>query len=291
MKILSVPSSGKCGNIVAYPSRYGQCQRQLVVPTNRQTPARDYMHGVFGGFAQAWGRRLTQEQRDRWNFAGPQVLSHPRLGQRGPLTGQQHFEQVNCILSRVGLAPLWEPPARVAFGPSPVGQLVITNGEGGVRLFLTVKGEVTTDIMVFGQEPCSAGRQKRRNVSYLGLLPAPKDGLSDITEIYQARYGEPRAGVKVFIVTCQQKDGWKGTEQATSEVVPRRPEGEQVGCEGGNRQKPLMHKGCTRDAQGSSTSVDSPSIEGAKTESGVGAADEGGLEGRKVPGEEGDAPV
>jgi hypothetical protein len=40
--------------------------------------------------------------------------------------------------------------------------------------------------------------------------------MSDITEMYVARYGEPRAGEKVFIVTRQQKDGWEGFDQETS---------------------------------------------------------------------------
>ena len=271
-----------------------------------------------------WGGRLSQEQRDRWNVAGPQVMSHPRLSQCGPLTGQQHFEQVNCILGCVGLPPVWEPPARVVFGLSPVGQLVITNGEGGVRLWLMVKGDVTTDIMVFGQEPCSAGRNKRRNVCYLGLLPPSKDGMSEITDLYKARYGEPRPGKKVFVVTCQQKNGWKGIDQETSEIVPGKA-GEreklnelselnglngvngveadggnfgkapgvprQAASEAGNSQEALMHKGCTRDAKGEGTSVVRHSPEGAETGDGGGKAAGAALEGRKVPGEEGDARV
>ena len=100
---------------------------------------------------------------------------------------------------------LLTPPAPVVFGLNPVGQLVITNGEGGVRLLLNITAPVAEDIMVFGQAPCSSGRRKRRNVSYLGLLPAPQAGLSDITDLYVARYGEPAVGQRVFIVTRQQK--------------------------------------------------------------------------------------
>ena len=81
--------------------------------------------------------------------------------------------------------------------------------------------------MVFGQAPCSAGRMKRRNVSYLGLLPTPEGGVSDITELYVARYGEPKPGEKVFIVTRQQKNGWEGEDKVTSEIVPGKPAGEQ----------------------------------------------------------------
>jgi hypothetical protein len=91
---------------------------------------------------------------------------------------------------------------------------------GQARLRLKVSGPVTEDIMVFGQAPCSAGRKKWRHGSYLGLLPAPERGESDITEMYVAKYGEPEPGKKVFIRTRQQKDGWEGREQDLSALVP-----------------------------------------------------------------------
>ena len=250
MKTLDIPKSGKCGNIVAYPGRYGQCQRQLVVPANPHSPARDHMRGAFGRCARAWGRRLTEAQRQAWNEAGPKVQSAKRLGQSGPLTGQQHFEGINCARACIGKEMLLAPPAPVALGLNPVGQLIINHGEDGIRLLLSVSGPATEDIMVLGQAPCSAGRTKRRNVSYLGLLPALEGGLSDITELYVARYGQPRAGEKVFILTRQQKDGWEGPDKETNEIVPDKPEARQVIAKAAVTLKPLMHKGCTRDAIG-----------------------------------------
>jgi hypothetical protein len=76
------------------------------------------------------------------------------------------------------------------------------------------------DIMVFGAAPCSAGRKKCRNVAYLGLLPVPVGGESDITEMYVERYGEPKPGERVFIRTRRQRNGWEGYNKDTSEVVP-----------------------------------------------------------------------
>ena len=105
MKVLTIPRSGKIRDRVAYSSRFGECERALVQPRNISSPARDFMHAVFGCYSQAWGRRLTQDQRDRWNYAGPKVMSHSRLG-KGPLSGAQHFEAVNCIRARVGLDPV-----------------------------------------------------------------------------------------------------------------------------------------------------------------------------------------
>jgi hypothetical protein len=255
MKILFHPASGRWGNQVAYKSRYGQALRNYVIPKNGRTAAQQRMRRVFGHNSQTWGPGLSQQQRDRWNVAGPQVMSHPRCGQYGPLTGEQFFTGINSVLGCVGLPPLLEPPARVIFDLSPVRGLVATNAADGVRLFLKLAALPTEDIMVFGQAPCSAGRTKRRNVSYLGLLTPSVDGMSEITDLYKAKFGEPRPGTKVFIVTCQQKNGWQGFDQETSEIVPDRPEGQQAGAELVNSQKPLMHKGYTRDAQGSAALV------------------------------------
>ena len=263
MKTLDIPKSGKCGVTVSYRSPFGNCQRMLVSPKNTITPAREHMWRGFGGFARAWGGVLTEEQRVAWNVAGPKVQSKTRLGS-GPLTGQQLFQGLNsarACIRRGGL--LLVPPGPVVFGPNPTGQLMLSNGEDGVRLLLRVTGPVTEDIMVFGQAPCSAGRMKRRNVSYLGLLPAPQDGMSDITDIYVARYGEPRAGEKVFIVTCQQKDGWEGYDLETNEIVPEKPAGQQAVATGSLTLQVHMHKGCTRDAQGSgSQAVPDPQASG-----------------------------
>jgi hypothetical protein len=218
-------------------------------------------------------------------------MSHPRCGQRGPLTGAQFFEGINSVLGCVGLPPLWEPPARVLFGLSPVRQLVITNDERGVRLFLNLAAPPTEDIMVFGQAPCKAGRTKRRNVSYLGLLPPLMDGLSDITDLYKAKYGEPRLRTKIFIVTCQQKNGWQGFDQQTSAVVPDRPEALQATLRPECAQNPYMHKGSTRGAQGTiAPPVGLPQGSSDTGDAGVKAAG-AALERGAVPDEEGDAPV
>ena len=221
------------------------------------------MRRAFGSYAGAWSRLLTQAQREAWNVAGPKVQSAKRLGQSGPLTGQQHFQGINSARACIGREMLLAPPAPVVFGLNPVGQLLITNGEEGVRMLLSVTEPVAEDIMVLGQAPCSAGRTKRRNVSYLGLLPAPEGSVSDITALYVARYGEPRTGEKVFIVTRQQKDGWEGFDQETSEIVPEKPAGQQAAGTQALTLQSLMHKGCTRDAQGiSSQAVPNPQASG-----------------------------
>jgi hypothetical protein len=249
------------------------------------------MRGAFGHHSQVYSHTLSPEQLDRWTLAGAQVMSDPRLGQFGPLTGQQLYTSINSVRSRVGLPETLEVPARPSFSANPVASLVISNNEQGVRLQIRVPGEQNEDVMVFGQEPCSSGRSKRRNVAYLGLQPPPVNGLSDITDLYRARYGEPRPGTKVFIVTCQQKDGWKGFDQESSAIVPDRPNGQQAIAEPPVSQYMLMHKGSSRNAQGIDIPPASPLPVSSKPVTSDGNAAVAASDGSVALGEEGDAPV
>ena len=223
MKILDTPRSGKCGQTVAFQSRFGLCLRQHVPQRAALTPARQHVCTLFGNNSRKWSTRLSQEQHQRWTLAGAQAMSHPRLAQKGPLTGQQCWQAISTVRAIVGLPETLEVPPRPVFSQSNVGPLVIENGPDGVRLYLAVSDEHNEDIMIFGQEPCSRGRYKRRNVSYLGLLPPPIGGLSEITRLYKAKFGEPRPGQKIFIVTCQEKNGWKAQDRVASAIVPPRP--------------------------------------------------------------------
>jgi hypothetical protein len=291
MKILDTPRSGKCGQTVAFQSRFGLCLRQHVPQKAALTPARQHVCAVFGNNSRKWSARLSAEQQNRWILAGAQVMSHPRLAQKGPLTGQQCWQAISTVRATVGLPEILEVPARPVFSQSNVGPLVIENGADGVRLYLAVSGELTEDIMVFGQEPCSRGRYKRRNVSYLGLLPPPTGGLSDITRLFNAKFGEPPLGQKVFIVTCQEQDGWKGLDLETSATVPERPRDLQATPETAGSHSIYMHTGCTGHAEG--TGAPAVSLSQASTETGDvgGDAPEALLDRKKAPGEEGDAPV
>ena len=63
------------------------------------------------------------------------------------------------------------------------------------------------------------GAEEMAAWGFLGLLPAPVGGESDITELYVARYGEPEPGKRVFIRTQQQREGWEDHPCDVSGVV------------------------------------------------------------------------
>jgi hypothetical protein len=220
MIVLDIPKSGRCRDVVFYRLHQRQFVRRHVIPLNPKTSAQGRVRDNMTAIAKAWANRLTEEERLKWIRSSPAVLSQPRLGQCGPLSGQMHFMGINCVLATIGRELLREPPERVRFGPNPVGELTLSRRQGELNFKLAVSGPVTEDIMVFGAAPCPAGRRKCRKPVYLGLLPAPVDGVSDITELYLGRFGEPEAGQRVFIRLVQQRNGWQSAPTDTSNLVP-----------------------------------------------------------------------
>ena len=77
--------------------------------------------------------------------------------------------------------------------------------------------------MVFAQAPCSPLRNKWRHGTCLGLLPASKNGISDIARQYLAAFGDPESGRKVIIRTRQQRDGWEAKNKDLGALVPVKP--------------------------------------------------------------------
>jgi hypothetical protein len=96
MKMIEIRKSGRSGDWVYYLRGKKLCRRRHVVPKNGRTPARRRAQGPFGTIAKAWIKVLTEEQRVAWNTAGAKVMSHPRLGWCDPLSGEIHFEGINC---------------------------------------------------------------------------------------------------------------------------------------------------------------------------------------------------
>ena len=222
MQLLDKPRTGKLGPHVFYTDASGNrvfC-RTRAIPANPQTLAQTKVRVALGYASGLWSRKLTEAQREQWIAAALNAPSDPWLGRYGHLSGQQLEVKINSTLQCIGRPPVLEPPQPVAFSPNCVtGMSIVNDPEAGVRLLLNV-GTVTEDIMVFGQPACSAGRMKRRRVYYLGLAGAVTNGQIDITDLYSAKFGKPEPGKKVFIATCQTKDGWKAQDHVFSAIVP-----------------------------------------------------------------------
>ena len=272
MKVIDTPRTGRLGPVVFYESPFGQCCRILSMPRDSKTAAQCKARQDFGVSSQSWSRGLSDPARELWNVAAQTVPTHPSLNQYSRLSGQMLCVKINATLRCVSQPPTAVPPAPVVFSPNCVGDLTIGyDAAGNVQLLLAV-GAAVEDIMLYGQAPCSAGRMKHRRVCYLDLLGPATNGQCDITAPYIARYGQPAPGQKVFVVTCQHKNGWKAQEHVTSAIVPPKPlagerqgnqapkaeavaatetpEAQAVPAQGSSSLSRAMYKGSTPDALG-----------------------------------------
>jgi hypothetical protein len=219
MRTLTVPQSGKKGATVSVLTRYGQVEREFVIPKDPHTPDQLRVRSNLGRIASRW-RYLTPQQRIAWTLAGREAWSEPRLGKSGRLTGCQLFIKINCARAAIGLDQLSDPPAVPVFDENPVGEFSITNIQGNVALKLSVAATPKAHISVYAAAPCSAGITFVRNFAMICRLPDPVGGVGDITDRYVARYGVPPAGTQVVIRTCQQINGWEDIPRQTSAIVP-----------------------------------------------------------------------
>ena len=62
-----------------------------------------------------------------------------------------------------------------------------------------------------------------RRPVYLGLLPAPREGVHDITALYLARFRAPGPNQQLFIRSCQHRHGWQSFHQDHRALVPPQP--------------------------------------------------------------------
>jgi hypothetical protein len=188
----------------------------------RGTAAQQHAWTSFGGASGLWGT-LTQEQYRAWDEAAKKEKRRRHWPANRRFTGQNLFTEINSHQAFLGLPPFLYPPEHPAFIMDPLGPLLTGDGKYGVTLKLEVPEVPVGHVLVFGARPCSPGRRYCDKFSYLGLLPAPNGGVSDISTLYYERYGVPWPGSRVIIATQQQVNGWRDMLMRLDVVVPLGP--------------------------------------------------------------------
>jgi len=138
--------SGRCGDWIWYLRGRKQCRRLYAKPQNPRTPGQRYWRAQFGAASKRYSQSLTEEQQVACIAAGAKLRSRPRLGQSGPLTGQQYSVQRDCAakaaqkamdaqsamkaLQTKGTLPSTPGTRRDITGPPP-GHHRLTTGRAG----------------------------------------------------------------------------------------------------------------------------------------------------------------
>ena len=192
--------------------------RQYVCPRNPRTPEPQGHRWNLRAVLRRW-RTLSAEQRAAWCRVAATRDFVTETARRMRLNGYNFFASLNTRRADLDLPQFDLPPAEPVFSPNPVAELVITNTGGKITLKLRVPSPPAQHTLVQGPAPVRSGARCVQHFPFLGLLPAPADGWSDITELYVARHGVPKVGMAVWIRTCLHIDGWT---DALAESLPRR---------------------------------------------------------------------
>ena len=219
MKISSIPKRGRKRSVVYLDTRYGKVVREYVPPGNPRTPEQQGHRNNVRAVTGRW-RTLSAEQRAAWCAATANKSFVTETGHRVRLNGYHHFVSLNLRRADLDLPQFDLPPAEPVFSPNPVAELVITSIGGTITIKLRVLSPPAPYTLVQGPRPVRSGVRRVQHYPFLGLLPPPKDGWSDITELYVSRYGVPKAGTAVWIRTCQHIDGWIDLPKVVRARVP-----------------------------------------------------------------------
>ena len=82
--------SGRCGDWIWFVRHGKQIRRRYLRPHDPRTPAQLRSRTRLGAASRKYSHSLTEKQRNACIAAGAKLRSRPRLGQSGPLTGQNY---------------------------------------------------------------------------------------------------------------------------------------------------------------------------------------------------------
>jgi hypothetical protein len=194
--------------------------------------------------ARGW-EALEEQEREEWRRCArniririrrkgsPWNLGKPRSR---AMRGEELYVKINRVLVMCGRELRRLPPPPPELRSNPVtSELGLSLVKDRLTIKLRLRSEPKNDIMVFGSPPRRAGQGPGGNYAFLGLLPAPKDGESDISEIYLIKLTEwrrlkeqrnrvPLEGARICVRTWPQDNGWEGRGSVQiSHGLVRRP--------------------------------------------------------------------
>jgi len=207
MKISSIPKSGRVGSVIFLDTRHGKVVRSYVRPRDPRTAQQQSKRSSLVAVCNRW-RTLSPEQHGAWRVTAANNTFLAETGRRVRLNGYNFFVSLNLRRAVLGLSQFDLPPAKPDFPRNPVAELVITNTGDEITIKLRVPSPPAQYTLVQGAAPIRTGVRCVQHFPFLGLLPPPIDGWSDITALYVARYGVPKVGTAIWIRTCQHIDGW-----------------------------------------------------------------------------------
>lgn len=195
--------SGSEGGTTFSRNASGAYFKGKVMPVNPNTAKQQAVRNSFAINVAAW-KNLTIAQQQEWIDIAPQYPYNDSLGQSKQYTGQQLFNKLNQNLSVTGSALLTSPKVPQTFSTTKVASLTMTLTAGVLTtgdLVLDAVGAATEKVIVIMTVGQSGGITRPGKSSFRQVMvvaDASASATIDVIAAYQALYGDPEIGVKVF---------------------------------------------------------------------------------------------
>ena len=217
MKFLGNPSSGSEAGLTYSRNRYGQYVRSRATPVNPNSTAQGQVRARLSANAAAW-RALTALQRAGWASLGSQMSRADALGQSYTLNGFQAYVSVNNNQTAAGNAVLDDAPALVT------PEAIVTCTPSATAATLSVAYTVTplpagARLFVFASQQRSAGRAYEGDLRLVHVSAAAAASPANIFSAYEARFGVPVVGNRIFLACTVYAGGFQSGPFNTSVVV------------------------------------------------------------------------
>jgi hypothetical protein len=220
VKILDVPRSGSYQGVTSSRNRNGQYVRTRAQPVQPRSAAQLSVRAHQSTNAAAW-RALTQTQRDGWTSLGYQMTRTDALGQAQNLTGFQAYVSVNNLNLLVGNAVVPDPPTITT--PSGLTTITPTITGGGSPAFSIAFTPTPLAaglrVIIRCSPQRSAGRSFESDFRVMFIGAAASASPSNILTAYQAKFGTPITGGRIFVSGSVYALGFESIPFITSAIV------------------------------------------------------------------------
>jgi hypothetical protein len=197
----------KAKGVRAFKGRYGWTLSTFGPPSNPQTVDQQSHRRNVRAVTRRWST-LNLEQCAAWRSLAANTYFLTETGERARLDHYHLFVSLNVRRADLGLPQFSDPPAKAVFSTKPALELVVTKIGGKTTILLRVEGSTAQYVVVQAAKPTRSGVRLVQHFPFLALLPAPEDGLYDLTDLYLARYGVPKDNQAIWIRAFEHTDGW-----------------------------------------------------------------------------------
>jgi hypothetical protein len=212
-----VAGSGKIGGHVASKNRGGTYMRTRVTPANPQSVDQTKSRNRLSSISSLW-KTLDAATVAAWNAVVESWKGTNVFGNTITPSGFNLFQKLNNNLVRIAESEITDPPVPEEVPVIITGVLTATEATS-IEVTFSTDPIITDSAIVVAATPAIPASQSfvKNKFCEIGLMPALETHVTDLTSLYEDRFGEVgEAGKKIFVKMQQIV---KATGQAGIPVV------------------------------------------------------------------------